>query len=194
MNFRLLMMPVAAVAMGLAVSSASANEFAPQLTELAKGDIAAIAQSAEVVAAVKAQNVETSGYDQAKIDALDKQWRAEVGASDQPLISATMAKPASVSLAAIREESGGLYSEIFVTDAKGLNVAQSDVTSDYWQGDEAKWQKSFSMGAGAIHLGDVEQDESTQAYQSQVSMTVTDPDTGNPIGAITVGVNVELLN
>ncbi|AXS42496.1 hypothetical protein D1F64_07040 [Breoghania sp. L-A4] len=187
-------MPLAAAAMGLAVCSASANEFAPQLTELANGDIAAIAQSAEVVAAVKAQNAETSGYDQAKIDALDKQWRAEVGASDQPLISATLAKPASVFLAGKREASGGLFSEIFVTDAKGLNVAQSDVTSDYWQGDEAKWQKSFPMGAGAIHLGDVEQDESTQAYQSQVSMTVTDPDSGEPIGAITVGVNVELLN
>ena len=36
-------------------------------------------------------------------------------------------------------------------DNKGLNVGQSDVTSDYWQGDEAKWKKSYKMGAGAVH-------------------------------------------
>ena len=191
MKFRFLMASLATMLVGF---TANANEFAPQLNELAKGDIAAIAQSAEIVAAVKAQNAESGGYDQAKIDALDKQWRAEVGASAKPLIDKVLATAASKFLAGKREGSGGLFSEIFVTDAKGLNVAQSDVTSDYWQGDEAKWQKSFSMGAGAVHLGDVEQDESSQAYQSQVSMTVTDPATGNPIGAITVGVNVELLN
>jgi uncharacterized phage infection (PIP) family protein YhgE len=38
-----------------------------------------------------------------------------------------------------------------VKDNKGLNVGQSDVTSDYWQGDEAKWKKSYKMGAGAVH-------------------------------------------
>lgn len=191
MKFKLLSLSFVAMLFGFA---AHANEFAPQLTELANGDIAAIAQSDEIVAAVKAQNAETAGYDQAKIDALDKQWRAEVGASSKPLIDKVMATAASKFLAGKREASGGLFSEIFVTDAKGLNVAQSDVTSDYWQGDEAKWQDSFGKGAGAVHLGDVEQDESTQAYQSQVSMTVVDPADGKPIGAITVGVNVELLN
>ena len=191
MKFRLLIASLAAMCVGF---SANANEFAPQLTELANGDIAAIAQSSEVVEAIKAQNATTAGYDQGKIDALDKQWRAEVGASDKPLITATLGTAASKFLAAKREASSGLFSEIFVTDAKGLNVAQSDVTSDYWQGDEAKWQDSFGKGAGAIQLGDVEQDESSQAYQSQVSMTIVDPADGKPIGAITVGVNVELLN
>ncbi len=189
MKFRFVVASLAAMCVGFA---AHANEFAPQLTELAKGDIAAIAQSPEVVEAIKAQNAVTGGYDQAKIDALDKQWRAEVGASDKPLIDKTLGTAASKFLAGKREGSSGLFFEIFATDAKGLNVAQSDVTSDYWQGDEAKWQKSFGMGAGAIQLGDVEQDESTQAYQSQVSVTVTDG--GKPSGAVTFVVNVERLN
>lgn len=191
MKYRLILAAFTAAFFGF---SAHANEFAAQLTDLAKGDIAALATSPEVVSAIKAQNAETGGYDQAKIDMLDKQWRAEVGGSDKPLIDKTMSSAASKFLAEKREASGGLFSEIFVTDAKGLNVAQSDVTSDYWQGDEAKWQDSFGKGAGAIHLGDVEQDESTQAFQSQVSMTIVDPDSGAPIGAITVGVNVEMLN
>ena len=87
-----------------------------------------------------------------------------------------------------------MITEIFVMDARGLNVAQSDVTSDYWQGDEAKWQDTFSKGPGAVHISEVEEDESTQTFQSQVSMSVTDPADGSVIGAITVGVNVEMLN
>jgi hypothetical protein len=32
-------------------------------------------------------------------------------------------------------------------------VGQSDVTSDYWQGDEGKWQKTFGTGdANAIFV------------------------------------------
>jgi hypothetical protein len=78
-------------------------------------------------------------------------------------------------------------------DARGLNVAASTPTSDYWQGDEAKFTDTYSQGPGAIHVGDVEFDESTQSYQGQVSIVVVDPDTGNPIGAITVGLNAEAL-
>jgi hypothetical protein len=78
-------------------------------------------------------------------------------------------------------------------DAKGLNVGQSDVTSDYWQGDEAKWQKTYGAGSGVVFVDGVEEDESTQALQSQASVTISDPETGEPIGAITVGINLDML-
>jgi hypothetical protein len=104
-----------------------------------------------------------------------------------------MGNPASAYLKKIEADSKGLFSEIFVMDAKGLNVAQSEVTSDYWQGDEPKWQQTFPKGKDAIHISDVEKDESTQTYESQVSVPVVDPANGSVIGAITVGVNVELL-
>lgn len=184
---------LAAACLALSLTPAFANEFEAPLKALAGEEIAAIAALPAVVEAIKAQNAETASFDAAKIDALDKAWRAEVGAGDQPTIKAVMSRPASADLVAAREKSSGLFTEIFVMDAKGLNVAQSDVTSDYWQGDEAKWQDTFAKGAGAIHISDVEEDESTQTFQSQVSMTVVDPADGQPIGAITVGVNVELL-
>ena len=86
-----------------------------------------------------------------------------------------------------------MFTEIFAMDDKGLNVAQSDVTSDYWQGDEDKWQQTYLVGAGAVHISEVELDDSTQTYQSQVSVTVVDPETNAPIGAITFGINVDAL-
>lgn len=172
-------------------SPAIANEFEAPLTTLASTEVAAIASAPEVIAAVKAQNAETAGYDQAAIDAADTRWREEVGAASRPTIDAVLARPASAFLLAKKESSSGLFTEVFVMDAKGLNVAQSDVTSDYWQGDEAKWQETYGKGAGSVHISDVELDESSQTYQSQVSVPVID--NGQVIGALTIGVNVEYL-
>jgi hypothetical protein len=188
---RRLLVGLAGVA--LLVTPALANDYAAPLTELSKTQIAKFVEAPEIVAAIKAQNAITVAYDQAKIDTLDKEKRAEVGAADQPLISKTLATPASAYLKKVEADSKGLFTEIFVMDAKGLNVAQSGITSDYWQGDEPKWQQTFPRGKDAVHISDVDQDESTQTYQSQVSIPVVDPADGSVIGAVTVGVNVELL-
>jgi hypothetical protein len=67
------------------------------------------------------------------------------------------------------------------------------MTSDMWQGDEAKFTETYSVGAGAVHFSDVELDESTQRYQAQISLTIVDPASGEPIGAMTVGVDAEAL-
>lgn len=152
-----------------------------------------ILSDAVVVDAINAQNAKFAGLKQADVDALDQKWRAEVEAADKPMIDAALASPLSKFLIEQREKSEGVITELFVTDDKGLNVGQSDPTSDYWQGDEAKWQKSFQVGPGTIFVDDVEKDESTQQMQTQVSATIVDPKTGAAIGAITVGINVDGL-
>ncbi len=183
---------LAAAVFGAHPALAQDNEYSAPLTELANGKLREIAQNPALVAAIEAQNALTAGYDATQIDTLDKQWRAEVDAADKPLISATLGTEASAALVAAQADSAGLFTEIFATDALGLNVAQSTVTSDYWQGDEDKFSKTFSVGADAVFLGEIEQDESTQAYQSQISITVTDA-AGQPIGSITAGVDLSLL-
>ena len=193
---RTLFLAVPALVAALLLSAApraAAGEFDAALEALAKGEVAKIAADPQLIAAIRAQNEKHAGYDQARVDQLDGQWRAQIGAGAAPLIDSVMRAPASGRLSAARDAGDGLFTEIFAMDAKGLNVAASDVTSDYWQGDEAKWRKTYSVGAGAVHIGEVEFDESTQTYQAQVSVTVIDPDSGEPIGALTVGVNVEYL-
>jgi hypothetical protein len=88
-------------------------------------------------------------------------------------------------------ESQPYYAEIFVMDNQGANVAMTDKTSDFWQGDEAKFKKSYNSGNGAIFVDEVEFDDSTQAYLCQVSVPVKDGD--KVIGAITVGVDVDQI-
>ncbi len=147
-----------------------------------------------VVQAIMAQNRRNAGLKQADIDGLDKQWRAEVDQGSGQLTVQVLETDVSRYLASVRDEAKGLITELFVTDNRGLNVAQSDLTSDYWQGDEAKWQKSFGAGSGAVFVDEIEMDESTQQIQAQASFTISDPATGTAIGAVTVGINVEMLD
>ena len=146
-----------------------------------------------VVNAIKAQNAKHAGLSQSEIDRLDKTWRAETGASSKPMIDKVLANQLSAFLAARKNDAQGLVTEVFVMDNQGLNVGQSDMTSDYWQGDEAKFKKSFGAGPNALFIDEVEKDESTQTFQSQLSMSIVDDATGEVIGAITVGINVEQL-
>lgn len=177
----------------LASLPAMANDYQVQLTEYVQTELKQIATEPLIVEAIKTQNAKNANLTQGDIDQLDKKWRAEVGKNDTPMIQSVLNTPASQKLMEIQNASSGKITEVFIMDNKGLNVAQSEVTSDYWQGDEAKWQNSYSKGAGAFDISDIEQDESTQVFQAQVSYTVTDPSSGEAIGAITVGINVDAL-
>jgi hypothetical protein len=146
-----------------------------------------------IVAAIEAANTERAGYDQAKIDSLDAAWKAEVGQPATPTITPVMANAASDFLRKQVEASGGKITEAFVTDNKGLNVAVTAPTSDMWQGDEDKFSKVFPNGAAGVFVGDVEQDESTQTYQGQISISIVDPASKEVIGTLTVGVNADAL-
>ncbi|MCW5698389.1 MAG: hypothetical protein KIT00_00955 [Rhodospirillales bacterium] len=174
------------------VAQATDSHVAP-VTEFAKNNVAKWISDPLVVDAVKAQNAANADLSQGDIDAKDKQWRAETSASSHPLIDKVLSNDLSKHLKSVKDATQGLVTEIIVMDNKGLNVGQSDPTSDYWQGDEAKWQKTFLQGADAIFVDEVEKDESTQAFQSQVSMSIADPANGQVIGSITVGVDVEAL-
>ena len=146
-----------------------------------------------LVRAIKAQNVAHASMGQSGIDALDQQWRSESVNGSGPLVDKVMANELSVFLQGVREESQGLITEVFVMDNLGLNVGQSDLTSDFWQGDEAKWQKTYKAGPDVLFVDDVELDESSQRYQAQVSYSISDPVTGDVIGAVTIGIDAEGL-
>ena len=141
---------------------------------------------------IEQRNRNGKSFDQATIDALDAQWRAERKTDDQPLITAVLSSPLSGYLTRIQAQSLGLYSEIFVVDAHGLNVGQSGITSDYWQGDEAKFKKTYNVGADAVFIDDAELEKDSATWRAQVNLTVTDQ-SGAKIGAATVEINLTEL-
>lgn len=59
-----------------------------------------------------------------------------------------------------------------------------------WKGDEAPFQNTFEKGTGMVFIDDIVFDQSSKTFQSQVSFTISNA-SGQPVGAITLGVNVE---
>lgn len=169
------------------------NDYGPELQKLADGKIRALVNDSAIVESIIAQNKANTGLSQEKIIALDTQWRQEVDQASGPLIDTVLKKTISAKLKSLVDEEQGLFTEIFVMDNHGLNVGQSGLTSDYWQGDEAKWQETYLQGADAVHISEIEFDESSQTYQAQVSVSVADPQSGLIIGAVTFGVNADAI-
>lgn len=146
-----------------------------------------------IIEELRSQNVLHAHLTPAEIDELDATWRAEFASSVHPLIDTVMGNPLSAFLKNKQIASGGVITEILVIDAKGLSVGESEISSDYWQGDELKWQKTYLAGSATLFVDAAQKDESTQMLQSQASMTVFDPTTGQPIGAVTIGINLDAL-
>lgn len=174
-------------------ASAQADTHKTALQEYLDTNIRSWATDPVLIQAINDQNAKTAGYDQAAIDQADLLWRAQVGESDAEIINEVLINPAANFLRKQVNASDDAITEVFIMDALGLNVAASAVTSDYWQGDEAKFIETYGVGPTAVHLGDVELDQSTQAVQAQVSFTMVDPATGQSIGAMTVAVDLTHL-
>lgn len=140
---------------------------------------------------LEAQNQRLGTIDAAEIEAMDQQWRAEAESDNQPLIAQLMGNPLSSYLIRKKAESNGLFAEMFVFDAKGMNVGQSSVTSDYWQGDEDKYLETFAKGPAAVFVDEIEFNDETRQRRRQVSFTIVDPESGEAIGGATVEINVD---
>ncbi len=169
----------------MSVAVVFAGEKAPQkVVDFAHSTLVKLGSDPVIIEAVKAENAKAKTL--ASIQKLDKEWKATAGIADY--MKAIMESKCGKHIQAIQQKEI-YYSEIFVMDNQGANVCMSDKTSDYWQGDEAKFTKSFNEGAGAVHIGKVKFDDSTQAYLSQVSVPVKDG--GKVIGAITIGIDID---
>lgn len=183
-------LPAMALAVWIAEAEAapSTDLITPEVVEEIKGWA-----NAEIVRiAIIAQNKRHAGLTEDQIITLDKQWRAERKADTQPLIAQLFGSPLSNYLTHVQAGSIGLFTEIFVMDFVGLNVGQSAVTSDYWQGDEGKFQKTYGAGPDAVFIDEAELHESSGTHRAQVNLAIADQD-GAKIGAITVEVNLTEL-
>jgi hypothetical protein len=116
----------------------AADEIEDQLRDLLEQELKSWISEPMIIAALKRQNQEHAGLDDGAIDAMDQDWRTQAKSGGGPLIDRLLDNDASGYLAERKEATDGLVTEVFVMDNRGLNVAQSDITSDYMQGDEAK--------------------------------------------------------
>ncbi len=172
---------------GESVAQADSRElqFRDRIVQKYLTDLRRIAAEPLVVQAVQAAN-ENGWQSQQQIDETDSRWRKTKGTSD-PLVQKYLNNPCAGWLRKIQQKNPH-FVELFVMDNKGCIVAESDKTSDYWQGDEPKWIECFNGGHGRIHVGDVEYDQSTRLYVVQISLPVRNKHQ-KTIGVMTVSVS-----
>jgi hypothetical protein len=141
---------------------------------------------------IKNQNYRYKNISAQEIQALDKKWRSEKRAFKKPLISSTLSNPLSAYLTRIQARSLGLYVEIMAMDSVGLNVGQSSITTDYWQGDELKFHRTYLNVKDSIFIDEPIYDAEYNIWRTQVSLPVNDK-LGKRIGAITFELNLTEL-
>ena len=176
---------ILAMLSAMVVTSVQAEK-APDSVQRVIPAINKLASDPALIAAVEKQNAQQLTLDQIK--SRDAAWRKVTGVDD--FMTSLLNNDAAKAMLAF-EKIQPYYFEIFLMDNQGANVAMTNKTSDYWQGDEAKWQKTFKVGPDAVHLSEVEFDDSAQAYLVQVSVPVVS--NGKAIGALTVGINLDEL-
>ncbi|GAB6904274.1 conserved exported hypothetical protein [Desulfosarcina cetonica] len=166
------------------IAVALAEEAPQKIKDLAQNELAGYGTDPVIVKAAAGENAKGKTLDQIKQQ--DNTWQNTAGIVD--FMKALMENECGQHLREI-QGSKPYFAEIFVMDNQGANVAMTDKTSDYWQGDEAKFQKTFNDGAGTVFVDEVKFDESAQSYLVQVSVPVVDG--GKAIGAITFGIDVD---
>lgn len=164
----------------------AAEKASQAIIDLAHSELVKLGEDPMIIKAIKAENAKGNTLEHIK--AMDEKWKATPGIADY--MHALMDSECGKHLRKI-QESTPYYAEIFIMDNQGANAAMTDKTSDYWQGDEAKFIESYNEGVGGISISDVEFDDSTQAYLVQVSVPVNDG--GTVIGAITIGIDVDIF-
>ncbi|TSC71638.1 MAG: hypothetical protein G01um101448_1120 [Parcubacteria group bacterium Gr01-1014_48] len=129
-------------------------------------------------------------YSLEEILQLDDKWRASEGVNEfiRPFLMNDVARR----LMEFQEDYPG-FSEIFVTDLNGLNVGQTNKTTDYYQADEDWWIGAFDGGEGKSFHGPIEFDESSQVEAISLYAPVRDPMSNKIIGVAKAVVSVAAI-
>ena len=173
---------IALAALSSAPSLASPQTHAAAVKQAGYARVAlahAIASDPEVRKAVAAKNAE--GETPAAVEGKDREW----GSSPARRKAFTNGPCADRLRAMTRDDP--LVVEVILMDERGANVCLTRETSDYWQGDEAKWEKTFVEGHDPF-VDEPAFDASSATYAVQLSVPVAQG--ARRIGALTITLKV----
>lgn len=134
----------------------------------------------------------------AEVLTIDNKWQALAPETTLPLAAHILALPASRTLETWQSSYQGLITEVMVINNKGTIAAMSQLTSDFWQGDEPKFLEVAGNGPSAeslprkpLFISPIRYDNSTARFQVTVSAPVFPGDGEAPNGVIVLGLDIE---
>ena len=147
-----------------------------------------LVQEPEIVQYILKVNSQYSEIEREKLFAIDKYW--DLIEDSDPLLQLYETNKVAYRLKQLQSREPG-FSEIFVTDQHGFNVAQTNKTSDIYQADEEWWQKAYDNGKGKSYAGLIEFDESSLTAGISVYLPVREPVTGKVIGIVKGVISID---
>ena len=150
-----------------------------------------LARTPSIIEAVKKTNLERAGWTAEEIAKLDKAWIA-----NDASISSTQKEIGSNELSQFLKEFVKYNPEeveVFVTDAYGLNIAMTNQTSDFLQGDEGWWKSAFSNGTGQTFIDVVEYDDSSKTFAMNIGVPIRETQTGKVIGILRGTLDISVM-
>ena len=173
------------LALAGAAGAAAQDKTVPKtLVKFAQDTLTALGADAQLAAFVEKDNAKPASIDSLK--ALDAKWQKKDGIED--FVKALLAAPASARLAKVISDYKWIP-EAFIMNAQGTIIGETNRTSTYWKGEQAKFTAAYNGGAGAIWYGTLAYDESSKVNAVQISVPVTKG--GKAIGAICFTINVD---
>lgn len=140
-----------------------------------------IAADPEVVKAVVEKSATRESAEE--IQARDKEWIGNPKYALRKTLTTNACARYLKSLIA----SDPIVVEAFLMDNRGGLVCSTTETSDYWQGDEAKWKKTYEAGT-PVFIDEPSLDKSTNMYAVQLNLLVSD--SGKKAGALTLTLKI----
>jgi hypothetical protein len=140
-----------------------------------------LARDGALLKAVQANNA--AGDDLAAVKKKDQTWSSDTRFRDE-----VIARPCSARLRELVADDA-MVVEAFVMDGQGGLACATAATSDYWQGDEPKWKKTFEDGL-PVFVDEPALDASTNVYAIQLSVPMAEGE--RRIGAVTVTLKLRL--
>lgn len=128
---------------------------------------------------------------------IDSQWQALVPLTMPDLAERILALPGSRALLAWQESHRGLVTEVMLINDMGTLAAMSQLTSDYWQGDEPKFQRVMEnrvTGTEAerrLYISPIRYDTSAARFQITSSTPVVPGHGKSAIGVAVIGLSIE---
>lgn len=168
----------------IVLAQVSADPGAVKARETAYARIALaqrIAADAGLLQAIEAKNA--AAESDADVLEKDRQWQVN---RRYPLRAQLRSGPCAD---ALRQHLAGdpIVVEAFLMDAKGALVCATQETTDYWQGDEAKWQRTYQDGK-PVFVDEPALDASTGVYAVQLSALIKRGE--RKLGALTLTLKV----
>jgi len=170
------------------------REGAEKLEQVLEKKVELIKELAEdplIIKAVRESNQKNRDITLAEILELDDKWKNTEGLDE--FIKSFITNECAQYLIDFQKANDG-FPEIFVTDEKGLIVAETNKTSDYYQADEDWWINAYNEGRGKSFHGEIEYDESAQAESIALYIPVIEPETQRAIGVIKAICDITAIN